>query len=71
MDSRDAMKKILSDIQSGAFAKEWLTEYQCGMPHFKELRKAAANHPIEAVGARLRALMPWLSSDRLVDKAKN
>jgi len=70
-ETRQAMKKILADIQSGSFANEWITEYQCGMPHFKELRKEGANHPIEAVGARLRGLMPWLASDRLVDKAKN
>ncbi|GIW44800.1 MAG: ketol-acid reductoisomerase (NADP(+)) [Candidatus Binatia bacterium] len=70
-ESRAAMKKILENIQSGAFAKEWITEYECGMPHFNELRKAAAKHPIEEVGARLRALMPWLASNRLVDKSKN
>ncbi|MCX8071280.1 MAG: ketol-acid reductoisomerase [Candidatus Binatia bacterium] len=70
-ESRAAMKQILADIQSGAFAKEWITEYECGMPHFNELRKAAAKHPIEEVGARLRALMPWLASNRLVDKSKN
>jgi ketol-acid reductoisomerase len=70
-DTRAAMKQILADIQSGKFANEWITEYQCGMPHFKELRKEGANHEIEKVGARLRALMPWLASERLVDKAKN
>ncbi|GBD25005.1 Ketol-acid reductoisomerase (NAD(+)) [bacterium HR30] len=70
-ESRQAMKKILADIQSGAFAKEWITEYECGMPHFNELRKAAAKHPIEEVGARLRALMPWLATNKLVDKSKN
>jgi ketol-acid reductoisomerase len=70
-ETRAAMKKILTDIQSGAFAKEWITEHQCGSPHFKELRKESANHPIEAVGARLRSLMPWLASDRLVDRSKN
>lgn len=70
-ESREAMKQILADIQSGAFAREWITEYECGMPHFQELRKEAAQHPIEAVGARLRALMPWLASNRLVDKSKN
>jgi ketol-acid reductoisomerase len=70
-DTREAMKKILADIQSGKFADEWITEYQCGMPHFKELRKESANHEIEKVGARLRALMPWLASERLVDKSKN
>jgi ketol-acid reductoisomerase len=70
-ETREAMKKILADIQSGKFAEEWITEYQCGMPHFKELRKEGANHEIEKVGARLRSLMPWLASERLVDKSKN
>jgi len=70
-ETRAAMQKILADIQSGKFAEEWITEYRCGMPHFRELRKEAANHPIEAVGARLRAMMPWLASERLVDKTKN
>jgi ketol-acid reductoisomerase len=68
---RRAMKQVLADIQSGKFADEWVTEYRCGMPHFKELRKEAENHPIEKVGARLRDMMPWLASERLVDKAKN
>ena len=70
-EARAAMKKILGDIQSGAFAEEWITEYRCGMPHFGELRNEAEHHPVEKVGAQLRALMPWLASDRLVDKAKN
>ena len=70
-ETREAMKTVLADIQSGKFADEWITEYRCGMPHFRELRKVAANHPIEQVGARLRALMPWLASDQLVDKSKN
>ncbi len=66
-----AMKKILGDIQSGKFAQEWIDEYKCGMPHFTELRKEAANHPLEKVGADLRAMMPWLAQNRLVDKSKN
>ncbi|MBI3767784.1 MAG: ketol-acid reductoisomerase [Deltaproteobacteria bacterium] len=70
-ETRVAMKKILADIQSGAFANEWITEHQCGTPHFRELRKEAEHHPIEEVGAKLRGLMPWLGSNRLVDKAKN
>jgi ketol-acid reductoisomerase len=70
-ETRKAMKQILADIQSGKFAQEWITEYECGMPHFKELRKEAANHPVEEIGAKLRALMPWLASERLVDKTKN
>jgi len=70
-ETRDAMKQVLSEIQSGKFADEWLTEYKCGSPHFNELRKEGANHPIEEVGERLRSLMPWLKSERLVDKSKN
>jgi ketol-acid reductoisomerase len=70
-ETREAMKGILADIRNGKFAQEWITEYQCGMPHFRELRKEGATHPIEAVGERLRALMPWLASERLVDKTKN
>jgi ketol-acid reductoisomerase len=70
-DTRAAMKKILGDIQSGKFADEWMTEYRCGLPHFRELRKEAEKHPIEEVGSRLRGLMPWLKSDRLVDRSRN
>jgi ketol-acid reductoisomerase len=70
-EARAAMKKILGDIQSGAFAEEWITEHRCGMPHFRELRQEAEHHKIEEVGGKLRALMPWLGSNRLVDKAKN
>jgi ketol-acid reductoisomerase len=68
---RQAMQKLLNDIQSGKFAEEWITEYRCGMPHFTELRKEGANHPLEKVGERLRSMMPWLAQDRLVDKSKN
>lgn len=68
---RKAMQNLLKDIQSGKFAEEWIDEHRCGMPHFTELRKEAANHPIEKVGERLRAMMPWLGQNRLVDKSKN
>ncbi len=70
-ETRKAMKQILADIQSGKFADEWITEYRCGMPHFRELRREAEKHPIEEVGARLRGLMPWLKSERLVDRSRN
>jgi ketol-acid reductoisomerase len=70
-EARKAMKAILADIQSGKFADEWVTEHRCGAPHFRELRKEASKHPIEDVGARLRGLMPWLASDRLVDRSRN
>jgi ketol-acid reductoisomerase len=69
--TKEEMKKILAEIQSGDFADEWITEYRCGLPHFKELRREGENHPIEKVGEELRALMPWLGNDRLVDRSKN
>jgi ketol-acid reductoisomerase len=68
---RESMKRILDDIQSGKFAEEWVTEYRCGLPRFRELRKEAQNHPVEKVGAKLRSMMPWLQQDRLVDKSRN
>ncbi len=68
---RQAMQKILADIQSGKFAEEWIAECRAGMPHFKELRKEAANHPLEKVGEKLRSMMPWLAQNRLVDKSRN
>jgi ketol-acid reductoisomerase len=68
---RQAMSKILADIQSGKFAEEWITECRAGMPRFKELRKEAANHPLEKVGEKLRSMMPWLAQNRLVDKSRN
>jgi ketol-acid reductoisomerase len=68
---RQAMQKILADIQSGKFADEWITEHRAGQPHFKELRKEAANHPLEKVGEKLRSMMPWLGQNRLVDKSRN
>jgi ketol-acid reductoisomerase len=68
---KERMKGLLADIQSGKFADEWINEYRCGMPHFTELRKEAANHPLEKVGSQLRSMMPWLAQNRLVDKSKN
>ncbi len=68
---RQVMQVILKDIQSGKFAEEWVAEYRSGMPRFTELRKQGAAHPVEKVGERLRAMMPWLGQNRLVDKSKN
>ena len=53
------------------FADEWMTEYKCGSPHFRELRGEGEHHSIEEVGSRLRGLMPWMESQRIVDKSKN
>jgi ketol-acid reductoisomerase len=48
-----------------------MTEYRCGLPHFRELRQEASKHPIESVGGKLRGLMPWLATNRLVDRSRN
>ncbi|MGE5590683.1 MAG: ketol-acid reductoisomerase [Bacillota bacterium] len=58
--ARQAMRRILEEIQSGAFAREWLLENQVGRPAFKALARREAEHPIEAVGRELRGMMPWL-----------
>ncbi len=59
-ETRAAMKTILSEIQSGQFAQEWVAEHAAGKPSFNEFRAKAAKHPLEAVGTRLRGLMPWM-----------
>ena len=61
-ESKNVMKKILSEIQSGQFAKEWLAEYKSGGPEFEKLRKSNREHSIETVGAKLRGMMSWLFS---------
>jgi ketol-acid reductoisomerase len=57
---KQSMKQILGNIQSGAFAREWILENQAGRPSFMALRRQNAEHPIEQVGKELRAMMPWL-----------
>ena len=64
------MKKILSEIQSGEFAREWILECKANKPVFNALTKKGAEHQIESVGASLRAMMPWLKKGKLVDKSK-
>ena len=65
------MKKVLSEIQSGQFAKEWVLENTAGQASFKAMRRRSAEHDIEKVGEKLRAMMPWIAQNRLVDKSKN
>jgi ketol-acid reductoisomerase len=65
------MKRVLDDIQQGRFAKEWVLENTAGQASFKAMRRRAAEHDIEKVGEKLRAMMPWISQNRLVDKTKN
>ena len=70
-DVKAEMKRILKEIQSGEFAREWLLEAQAGKPSFSALTRQGAEHPLEEVGRSLRALMPWLTQNKLVDKSKN
>jgi ketol-acid reductoisomerase len=70
-DTKREMKRILDDIQSGRFARDWVQECNAGAPSFKAMRRRSAEHPIEEVGSKLRAMMPWIASNRLVDKTKN
>ena len=70
-ETKKRMKEILSDIQSGKFAKQWIDECKGGQKNFLRMRKELADHPIEKVGGKLRALMPWIGKNKLVDKGKN
>jgi len=70
-ETKKEMRRILDEIRSGQFAKEWILENKAHRPVFNALTKRGEEHPIEQVGARLRAMMPWLSKDKLVDKDKN
>jgi ketol-acid reductoisomerase len=70
-ETKKEMKKILSEIQSGQFAKEWMLENMVNKPTFNALTKKGQAHPIEEVGGRLRKMMPWLQKGKLVDKSKN
>jgi len=65
------MKRVLADIQSGRFVKDFVLDNRAGQPELKAARKAAAAHPIEQTGARLRAMMPWIGANKLVDKEQN
>ena len=69
--TRLEMKRILEEIQSGKFAREWVLENQANRPVYNALLAKGEAHPIESVGGKLRAMMPWLKKDKLVDKAKN
>ena len=70
-ETKAEMKKILTEIQSGQFAKEWMDENAGGCSNFYALREKGETHPIEEVGAKLRAMMPWISANKIVDKTKN
>ena len=68
-ETKAEMKRVLEDIQTGRFARDFVLENKAGQPHLKTKRKLQQSHQIEEVGAKLRAMMPWLSENKLVDKA--
>ena len=65
------MKRVLADIQRGRFVRDFITDMRAGAPELKASRRAAAAHPIEKVGRELRAMMPWIGKNKLVDRARN
>src|SRR5829696_3848557 len=70
-ETKRRMRALLAEIQSGAFAREWMRENRNGKERFRSLERQTEDHPIEQVGRNLREMMPWLSGGRLVDRAKN
>jgi len=70
-ETKKEMKKVLEDIQTGRFTRDWMLENKVHQSSFKAIRRRNAEHPIEEVGGKLRAMMPWISKNALVDKAKN
>ena len=69
--TRQEMKQILHEIQTGQFAREFILENQAGAPVLKAQRRLSKAHPVEVVGEKLRAMMPWIKANRLVDTSKN
>ena len=69
--TKERMKEVLKDIQSGKFTKDWMKENEAGQKNFLQMRKELSEHQIEKVGEKLRALMPWISKNKIIDKSKN
>ena len=70
-ESREAMRQALQNIQSGEYAKQFILEGQAGYPSMTAARRNNAEHGIEVVGAKLRAMMPWIAANKIVDQEKN
>ena len=70
-DTKNAMRQALKDIQTGEYAKSFILENRAGAPTLISRRRLTAEHPIEKVGEQLRAMMPWIKANKLVDKSKN
>ena len=70
-ETKKAMRQVLKDIQTGEYAKSFIVENRAGAPTLLSRRRLTAEHPIEVVGEQLRAMMPWIKKNRLVDQSKN
>ncbi len=70
-DVKAEMKRVLEDIQTGRFTRDWMLENKVNQTSFKAMRARSAEHELEQVGERLRGMMPWIAENRLVDKSKN
>lgn len=70
-ETKKEMKRVLEEIQTGRFAREFVTENQAGAPSIKAMRRISQRHQIEEVGEKLRGMMPWIQENRLVDKDVN
>ena len=70
-ETKAEMKRVLNDIQTGKFTRDWMLENKVNQTSFKAVRARNAAHPIEEVGEKLRAMMPWIKAKALVDKSKN
>jgi len=70
-ETKQEMRRVLKDIQTGKFTSEWIRECKAGQPGFKAIRRVNDAHPIEEVGEKLRAMMPWIAKNKLVDKTRN
>jgi ketol-acid reductoisomerase len=70
-ETKNAMRQALRDIQTGEYAKSFILENRAGAPTLQSRRRLTADHPIEQVGEKLRAMMPWIKANRLVDKSRN
>ncbi len=70
-ETKKEMKRILGEIQNGNFAREWMLENKVNRPVFTALNRQGDDHPIEAIGDKLRQMMPWLKKGKIVDKSKN
>ena len=70
-ETKKEMKRVLNDIQSGKFTRDWMLENRVNQTSFKAMRAKCAAHPIEEIGAKLRAMMPWIKQSALVDRTRN